>query len=223
MGFIEGLRQQKEAEWKTKREQEDALIATEKTREAVRLQKEVQERELHQQRRQQAETYFQESEVESLIAELGKIIGGSYGWLSEPPKSRFSEGGWFSSATSDYRRLPALATDPDSLSFGIVWDETSKASKTARAPIGTYHGGITQSAHSSIIESWTEFEGKFIAVEAYPDGGIIFHARKDIRIPESNWKNSKDILDSALEQAYNNPRIQKYNGHFSRYFPDGGD
>lgn len=48
MGFIERLRQQKEAEWKAKRGQEDALMAAEKARETVHLQKEVQERELHQ-------------------------------------------------------------------------------------------------------------------------------------------------------------------------------
>lgn len=215
MGFIERLRQQKEADALAITQREAELGRRREAEEAVRQQREAQERELHIQRKQRAEAYFQESGIESLISELGKIIGGSYGWVGDSPWSRRHGGGQLSSATSDWRRLPTLATDPDSVSIGIVWDELQKGTKSAPIPKGV-------SREHGTMEQWSEFEGKFFAVETLPDGNIIFHTRRDITVPEQKWRIDKGVVDAALEQAFNSPRTQKYNGRFSRYFPDGG-
>lgn len=215
MGFVERLRQQKETETLVRGQREAELVRKRDAEEAVREQKEAREREFHTQRKQQAEAYLQESGIESLISEVGKIIGGSYGWVGDPPWSRRFGGGQLSSATSDWRRLPTSATDPDSVSIGIVWDELQKGTKSAPIPTGV-------SREYGKMEQWSEFEGKFFAVETHPDGNIIFHARRDITVPEQKWRSDKGVVDAALEQAYNSPRTQKYNGRFSRYFPDGG-
>lgn len=117
---------------------------------------------------------------------------------------------WFTA----YNKVPDLATDPDSASIGFL-REVKK--------IRSYDAEVRERSDHGSREKWDIFEGKYFAVENRPDGIVIFHARRDITVPESKWRSSKDVLEESLEQAYNNPRIQKFNGHTTTYYPDGGD
>lgn len=213
MGFIERLRQQKEAEFTAREESYSRAKATRQAKEATRQQRETQERELHAQRRQQAETYLQGCGIEPLIAELGKIFGhtgkmGTRGW--DRLDSGRLQSDWFTA----YNKVPDLATDPDSASIGFLW-EVKK--------IGSYDAEVRERSDHGSREKWDIFEGKYFAVENRPDGIVIFHARRDITVPEPKWRNSKDILEESSEQAYNNPRIQKFNGHTTTYHLAGDD
>lgn len=213
MGFIEALRQQKEAEALARNQRGAELSRRREIEETARQQGEAQERKLHNQRRQQAETYLQECGIESLIAELGKIFGytgnmGTRNW------GRLDSGRLQSDWFTAYNKVPDLATDPDSASIGFL-REVEK--------IGSYDAEVRERNDHGSREKWDIFEGKYFAVENRPDGIVIFHARRDITVPEPKWRNSKDILEESLGQAYNNPRIQKFNGHTTTYYPVGGD
>lgn len=213
LGFIERLRQQKAVEYATEQEIHSIAAAKERAEEATRQQREAQEREFHRQKRLQAETYLQECGIEHLIAELGKILGntgdmGTRGW------GRLDSGRLDSDWFTGYNKVPDLATDPDSTSIGFLRDVKK---------IGNYVGDVRERSHHGSRETWDIFEGKYFAVENRPDGIVIFHARRDITVPEPKWRNNIHILEDALEQAYNNPRIQKFNGHTMEYYPDIGD
>lgn len=209
MGFIERLRQERIAEWGAIQERYSREAAAEQTDKVAREQRETQERELHAQRRQQAETYLQECGIEHLIAELGKIFGytgnmGTRGW------GRLDSGRLQSDWFTAYNKVPDLATDTDSVSIGFL-REVKK--------IGSYDAEVRKRSDHGSREKWDIFEGKYFAVENRPDGIVIFHAKRDITVPESKWKNNKDIIEETLEQAYNNPRIQKFNGDTTTYNP----
>lgn len=218
MGFIERLRQQKEVEAQANFQRQNELFRRAEAEEAAREQREAQEKEFHRQRRLQAQNYFQESQVEALVTELAGIIQGRC--RGYPTAGRLDHV-WHDISSLNLilsqGRLPSLAKNLDSVSFGIVWDTVKKGIKKRSIPLGD------QAREHGSIEKWDEFEGKFIEVETQPSGNIILHARRDIIVPEPKWKTSRDALEDALEQAYNNPRIQRYNDNFMAYHPDTGD
>lgn len=213
MGFIERLKQERATEWAAMQERYSRETNTKQAEEAVRQQREAREREFHKQRRQQAEAYLKESGIEPLITELGKIFGNT-GNTGTRSWGRLDSGRLQSDWFTAYNKVPDLATDPDSASIGFLRDVKR---------IGSYDGEVRERSDHGSRESWDIFEGKYFAVENRPDGIVIFHAKRDITVPEPKWKNNKGILEEALEQACNNSRIQKYNGHTTTYYPDGGD
>lgn len=214
MGFIERLKQQKLADAHTNFQQQEEIRRKARAEETEQKQRETHEREFHRQRRAQAQNYFQESQVEALITELAEIIQGKC--RGYPTSGRYNYV-WTDAPDFTKGQLPSLAKDPDSVSFGVVWNTVKKGGKSRSIPFGD------QAREHGSIEKWDELEGKFIEVETQPNGNIIFHTRRDIIVPEPKWKTSRDILEDALEQAYNNPRIQRYNDNFMTYYPDTGD
>ncbi len=213
MGFIERLRQQKEADAQARIQSEAELSRKRTIEEEARQQLETQEREYHQQRRQRAQALFQESQTESLVTALADVVQGSC--RGYPTSGRFDRV-WTSEIDQSQGQLPALAKDSDSVSFGIIWDQVKKRSRSVPIPLGDHareHGSM---------KKWDELEAKFIEVETQPDGDIIFHANRDIKVPGKKWKSNKTLIENALEQSYNNPRHQRYNGNFYSYYPDGG-
>lgn len=213
MGFIETLRQQKEADAQARNQREAELSRKRKIEDETRQQRETQEREYHQQRKQQAHAHFQESQAESLVTALAEVVQGHC--RGYPTSGRY-DSVWTSKIDQSQGQLPSLAKDSDSVSFGIIWDQVKNRSRSAPIPLGDHareHGSM---------KKWDELEAKFIEVETQPDGDIIFHANRDIKVPVQKWKSNNTLIEDALEQAYNNPRHQRYNGNFYSYHPDSG-
>lgn len=194
MGFIERLRQQKETTAQVSSLQAAELQRKREAEETERQQRTAQEKEYHQQRRLQAETFRQENGVGILVAELGRFLveeifkGVSKGpdyEIKPPPRLA-----WDPVIEITYPSIPP--TDPDSTVDIAIWDMK-------------YLGH-----HSKGDKGWEEAEQKFLAVETKPDGNVVFHARKSVTKPEREWRINKDILDKALEEAFYNPRIHKF-------------
>ena len=221
MGFVERLRQQKDVA-ALARSQRDSELATAKQAEnIVRQQREVQEREFHQQRTRQAGTFRQESGVGLLVVELGKFLveSGRADTILEQRSALtgFPSTHTYSNIHGDSVRLnytiaplyddwgyrsitypPIKPTDPDSLFDIILWD--------FKGLVGIRSGRERKGW-------WEEAEQKFLAVESRPDGNILFHARKSITKSKQEWRASSGILDKTLEEAFYNPRIYRFEYH----------
>lgn len=91
--------------------------------------------------------------------------------------------------------------DAASVTDEVMWD---------RNRVGTGHGHPEATGY----KTWEKWTAKFIATEILPEGDIIFHALKDTRVSLANWRSSKDIIENALERAFSNPRIHKYQDNF---------
>lgn len=79
MGFIERLRQQKEAEEQVRRLRAAELGSAQQAERVAKQQREAEEKDLHRQRREQAQAFLDESGFSTKLEEFGKLIRrGSY-------------------------------------------------------------------------------------------------------------------------------------------------
>lgn len=221
MGFIERLRLQKEAVVQIRSQQEAVLQRKNEAEAIVGQQREAQEKEYHRQRSLQAETFRQESGIGLLVVELGRflieegktdtILQGKSALKGFPNHHGYScihgdsvRLGYTIAPLYDdwgYRSItypPISAVDQDSVFDIAMWDFKGLAGK--RSSPGRKG-------------DWEKAEQKFLAVESRPDGNIVFHARKSGTKSKQEWRASSDILDKALEEAFCNPRIYKFEYH----------
>lgn len=104
MGFLETLRQQKEAESISKRQRSEQLAAQMKAAEETRQRQEAAEKALHERRKKQAERFHSESGIGSLLEKFRSILNGH----------------------SNYdARKPLDSVDPDSILDIVVWGRES--------------------------------------------------------------------------------------------------
>lgn len=221
MGFIERLRLQKETVAQVRSQQVAVLQRKSEVETTARQSREAQEKEYHQQRRQQAETFRQESGIGLLVVELGRFLieegradtvlqgKSALDRLPSPHNYQCIHGdsmrlGYTVAPLYDdwgYRSItypPISAIDQDSVFDIAMWDFKGLAGK--RSSPGRKG-------------DWEEAEQKFLAVESRPDGNIVFHARKSGIKSNQEWRISSDILDDTLEEAFSNPRIYKFEYH----------
>lgn len=97
---------------------------------------------------------------------------------------------WNSVIEISYPSIPP--TDQDSIFDMAIWDMKYLGSR------------------SKGDKYWEEAEQKFLAVETRPDGNVVFHARNNVTKSGRDWGTNKAILDKALEQAFYNPGIHKF-------------
>ena len=182
MGFIERLKEQALVD--ALKEQQIKLQS--KTAERERLQTKAAETEHRAQRKRQAENFRQESGVGAVVAELGEF---------------FKEFGRGSSSSDLGNIVHYTPVDHDSVFDSVEWDKEEKHHYSASA------GWWFENSH---LHS-TFFSEKYIVVETCPDGKIIFgRGRTTIQVKEWRGKNKRGIFDTALENEYNNPKINKY-------------
>lgn len=165
-------------------------------------------RKLHEERKQQAKKFHEESGVGKLLYERGKTIqaehhydGNHEPWYigSPHPGSKHSDNYW------------------ESISWGEYF-------------IGKTHsgGGLGQAVHVQ-----KTYGRKYIAIETHLDGTIIVHGsnvssisevrlgplllRKGVSgiqgfttLPLEVWRNNQNVLKEALERAYNSPENYAY-------------
>lgn len=177
MGFIERLEQEE----LTQRQQ---LKDRREAREREQLQREVDEKAHHAQRKQQAEKFWEESGVGVVVAKLDEFI------------ARFKRRGSREKPTS-VGDLPVSQRDPDSVLDIALWD-------------GVYTSG---SSEVRVLVNATHYSEKYIAVESCPDGTIVFHGnwRGSTTIRETEWRSEdkEQIFDRALEKAFKHPGFYK--------------
>lgn len=246
MGFIERLRQQKEGEQavaaaKAAEAERDRTARYQADQERAR--EERKETELRMARKNSAETCFNVSGVEQLVLSLSRLVnpGGSdrniagadrryTGRLDVPCYQQIP------TIRDNYLPPVTLAANPDSVSYGIVWnvkaghDRKSKSwtdTETERSTyidqmIGHPSSSISQyrTIHIGYTAYWHEYVANFIAVEIQPIGDIVFHSRADQRIPQNQWffhlpLQQQSPLEAALERAYGDPRVERYNAGYS--------
>lgn len=181
MGFVERLIEQKAAMALAKQQRADNLAAEQELKYNAQQQREAQEESVHQQRRQQAETFRQESGIGLLVAGLGEFLS------TEVSSSLIYNDGW----------LVFSPSDQDSMFDVLDWH--SRIVVQGR-----------ESKDANFFGTYSIYERKFIAVETRPDGDIKFHAGWfGSTVKRSSWsgnKNRGELLDQALESAFHHPR-----------------
>ena len=149
---------------------------------------------MHNRRKQQAQTYLEESGVCNLAQKFTEAIGGHC-------RSYF-EGGYYSDLDLKTK------TDPDSSSIDVIWDIRRVGTST----IGMANGSMEYDVN----------EGRGFTIECRPNGNIVFHGGLfgRSRIPVEKWRDKRDVLEMDLEKAYNRPHTGKYtNEAFGRWSP----
>lgn len=251
MGFLEILRQQKE------REQAAAAAAAEATerdriaRSRAAAEKRRQEIDFRRARKKDAESYFNKSGVEHLILSLSRLVNPGL----DPETARLYPGPdpiayWYTgrldvpwhkeipTIRSNYLPPMTLASDPDSVSYGIVWNVKEGHDRKSKDWIGTetegstyrtemigHPGSSVKSQSRTLIvgytASWYEYVANFIVVEIQPDGDVVFHSHTDHPVPYDEWhfylplRQTTNPLETALEHAYRDPRVERYNAFYN--------
>lgn len=202
MGFIERLRQEKDATAQLAQQLRASEIASGETRKQAEAQARARERELHQQRRQQANSFAQESGIINLLGEFRRIIGGEEESLSVN-----------------------LRRDEDSILLTTSWAYKiyySTYDYSGRRVLTTKVINTRVEAGSEMTPNSGSF--KYLAAEFCPDGTIVFYHTKKVNtllgskkivpiettIAEIEWRNNPAILENTLEEAYNNPRAYSW-------------
>lgn len=205
MGFIEDLRQIKEAEVLASRQQARVKEIARQAEEAAQLQRKAQEDNFREQLRKQAKAYYDESSVSDLFYRLSDVLHGEV---------CFERGTMYSTPFCELVNLPVSREDPDSIIPKFLrWDVADMGE--------TMVGGCRR------------FIGKCIVIETCPDGTIIFHgnntapiselrlgpvvlrkanpgAQGFTKLPLTVWRNNLGILEDSLEKAYNHPRSYEH-------------
>lgn len=210
MGFIEKLKQRLEAEAQARQLREESLRFAKQTEETARIQRESKEAEIHTQRRKQAEAFEQESGIGVLLEELRRLVSmdNSKQWPKgrqriSPPMSwddyvyrnayEYDSGiaQTYHEGTNQLGSTIKLF-DTDSIYDVIRWDDgEEKVVKDYST-----HERVNRIVHHS---------RKYIGVETSPDGDIVFHFKTRKSVPRSAWKDNREILESALGEAYGRP------------------
>lgn len=188
MGFIERLRREREAR--------DAIKHAAAERE--RLKREhtsMLEEQLHRREEEERKRH----EERKLQARQFQRESGIISLAEE--MEQLIEGGYGWKSKPDYQLSDR---DSTALLIRLVWH--SNYSHKVR---GEYYN-FPQEVSGS---------GKYFVIETTPDGIILFHADwlGLSSIPRERWQDNKEVLESALEKAYNHPKI-----HSWRYRPSGG-
>lgn len=173
------------------------------------LRRETEEREYHLQRKSQAIALRRDSGVGILVRKLGEILevdevtfkktDGSVGTRSRGsstgPDNLYMSGSLTTGGLS-YGYPDISLTDQDSTLERAIWD-------LERHERGDF---------------W-DTKLKFLGVETRPDGNIVFHTQVKSQteiILEQAWRRNPNILEEALEKAFNNPGT---NTHSFRFRP----
>lgn len=221
MGFIERLRQRITVD---NQRYQQSLIHKATERDAQR-QEEEKEKEFHKKRLQQAFGFRKDSGIGDLVAELDRILKEAKvpGMVADPnhsgegesypvegfvdrgdvrgPMTLYGIYGYDKEKDAKYTGIaPIVPTDVDS-----VFDEASWDKKTIKEGVRGPYG------------LWDNIECRLLVIETCPDGNLIFHAGKRKTITEQEWRNNKGILDHALEQAFNNPKVHRYTVNHRAY------
>lgn len=204
MGFLENLRQRLETEALVKSQREESLRLAKQAEEVARMQREAREQERHEQRRKQAEVFEQESGMGVLLNEIMELV--------KMDSSKQSPKGI-------QRILPVISRDGIDLVSNYDSDEIKslKAAINPRNPDSIYDVIRWDDGQVKVVRDYSSWEAKrsgqginrilhhyrkFIGVETTPDGDIIFHSQSRKSIPRIAWKDSKDILETALGETY---------------------
>lgn len=182
MGFIERLKQQSEVEVLARNQREAELSKKGEIEEATRQEKEAREREFHEQRRQQAETYYRQSGVDVLFSDFKKILEDSGRLDSEViPLDSGKE------FTFTWK-----GRDPDRVTLQpIFWDRKIRRN--------ICEGNVSSGY------SYDVCEGKFLQADVLPEGNVVFYGQNDAVVSLMEWRNNKDLIENALENAFSNP------------------
>ncbi len=223
MGFVEGLRHQLAAESLRKQQ----LITQREVKEREKLQREAIEQERRAQRRQQAEDFRKESTVDAVVAELGEFLATPT--VPTTIRTTISDGGdgyedgftGRGSSSVGLGRVNLAPKDPDSVFDSVEWD--SKLIDSAEWD--RRHTYIDTHLRDK-GRNYSHYSEKFIAVETYPDGTIIFHAgwfgTTTIQVEKWRGNDRTSIFDKALEKAYRNPGTNNYSIHHPYVRPGQG-
>ncbi len=201
MGFLESLSRKLEAEALVRKQNEETIRTAKQAAEASCLQKRAQEEAVHQQRREQAGAFREESKIDSLLSKLAGLIDGDLCSVYGPGNSAYLHSG------SDGRiNWPTRLQDPDSdRSHFLRWDVVSL-------------GDVYPEKNSDYY--YERFVGKYIAVECCPEGTIIFHAGKrgSSTLTRAQWRSNPDSLEASLESAYSQPGDYEYHDSKRKLF-----
>lgn len=190
MGFIERLRQQIEAEALVRNQREAELSRRREIEEAARQQGKAQERAFHEKRRQEAASFWQESGIEVYLSDFRKILL-DHNRLGYIKPIRNDHRICYDSPSLEHT-IKFKKKDPDSISSAVTWDKRN---------IGEGGSGDV---------TWDKNEWKFLVVEVLPKGDIILHAKKDVIVPVTRWRDDKDVIENSLEASFNNPGFGEF-------------
>ena len=173
MGFIENLRRQKEA--REGEAQRQAQIAKSRFEQELGLKRQAEA--FHHDQRMKAEQTLKESGIDSLLTELGNLVGGGGVFLYG--KSRKLE----------ERRIPIRDVD----SYFAVFRYDRQRNKVGR-------------------DGYYNCSENYFVIEACPDGVIKIDSGSSggSVINSNQWRSNSNLLEGALERAFNNSRVRKW-------------
>lgn len=181
MGFLESLRQQKEAEASVRQQREGALRTAKQSEEATRQQNEELEREFHRQRWLQSMEFARESGIGILVQQLKDII------RQDPANKEI-----YYFEEDELRKLKGqdpCKPIPDSQRDSVYWWD------------GEEHPDSKRPRNNYVRHHYINY----IDVTTTPDGDVVFHAKSHNPVHVTTWRNDKDCLEAALEEAFTHP------------------
>lgn len=185
MGFIERLREEKKA-------REDTVAREALERDLRQKLRQEAIKKAHDQLRQQEEEEKRRHEERNLHARQFQRESGIIPLAEETERLLGGGGEW--EGSPDYQ-----LRDGDSAVFLVEWGWHYNYSRKLDGNHYIYPQKVSGS-------------GKYFAIETCPDGTIVFHASRfgSSSVSQEKWRNNKELLEVALERAYDNHRIHSW-------------
>lgn len=227
MGFIERLRRRLEAEVQTRQQREESLRLAKEAEKVVSIQRLSKEAEILAERRTQAQAYWQKSGVGILLDNLlgcFKMDHSIYWSRKEHlwPNEKPDIPDWWYEAATNCEGGPAQAPteivgrEKRGLIDALIPYSQGPNSGSVCEGLWYSHGKGKIVKDYSSREAIRSGQGinrivhqyyKYIGVEVDPNGDITFYSKNRKTVPRSDWQDSKNVLESTLEEAYGKPGI----------------
>lgn len=151
---------------------------------------EVERQKTHEERKSKAKNFCSTSGIIPMVMKINGLIGGDFRQIKCCDVHQ---------AATAYPLKEVSSFQPvdrDSALYMIRWDDQEGPHMTSKRNMQIY----------------AEMISKCFVIEMQPDGILKIHAGRNgsSTLPETMWRDNEDVLDGALEKAYNHPGNYKW-------------